>query len=408
MDIAAVTTTGAIYIFQNNGSGGFTLTANSPINTGFSLTGAVAGDFKGHGGAPTDIAAIGPVVNADNFFNVPQSGSVVVILGNGNGTFVQNGGGGYGTQYQGTPNAAGLALTTYVNPAQLAVGSLGSSSYPDIVVADSGETYPTPTGGGVWVLENSQLGNGSFQAAPQQISSTSAQCCASRTAGPSSIALGKIFGSSFLDIAAASSAVGGQFLEVLQNSGTYTFPATPAATFPYGGQVAIADVNHDGAPDVIVLSDIVQVLLNTTGYAGASGILLPWDPSYTAGPVPSLPPAGPQPPLLAVGYLSGSTVPNVVVGDSQPAVDVLLNGGSGGSGTGPSFASYSSIGPIDFGNVNVNSSGTEQLMLTNNGGTAFTIESVTVGGTAYSLANVVCNGNADFPFSSPVNLASGA
>ena len=135
----------------------FHMTANSPINTGFSLTGAVAGDFKGHGGAPTDIAAIGPVVNADNFFNVPQSGSVVVILGNGNGTFVQNGGGGYGTQYQGTPNAAGLALTTYANPAQLAVGSRGSSSYPDIVVADSGETYPTPTGGGVWVLENSQL-----------------------------------------------------------------------------------------------------------------------------------------------------------------------------------------------------------------------------------------------------------
>ena len=342
MDIAAVTATGEIYVFQNNGSGSFTLTANSPIASGFSpLTGAVAGDFKGHGGAPTDIAAIGPVVNADNFFNVPQSGSVVVILGNGNGTFVQNGGGGYGTAYQGTPNAAGLALTTYVNPAQLAVGSLGSSSYPDIVVADSGETYPTSAGGGVWVLENSQLGDGSFHAAPQQISSTSAGCCASRTAGPSSIALGKIFGSSFLDIAAASSAGSGQFLEVLQNSGSYTFPATPAATFPYGGQVAIADVNHDGAPDVVVLSDIVQVLLNTTGYAGASGILLPWDPSYSAGPVPSLPSSGPQPPLLSVGYLSGSTVPNVLTGDSQPAVDVLLNSGSGGSGTGPSMATYS-------------------------------------------------------------------
>ncbi len=130
MDIAAMTTTGAIYIFQNNGSGNFTLTGNSPIVTGFSpLTGAVAGDFTGHGGAPTDIAAIGPVVNANSYFNVPQSGSVVVILGNGNGTFVQNAGV-YGTLYQGTANTAGSALTTFVNPANWRLEALVPASMP--------------------------------------------------------------------------------------------------------------------------------------------------------------------------------------------------------------------------------------------------------------------------------------
>jgi hypothetical protein len=148
-----------------------------------------------------------------------------------------------GTLYQGTANTAGSALTTFVNPAQLAVGSLGSSKYADIVVADSGENYPTSAPGGVWVLENSQLGNGAFNSAPQQISST---------AGMSSVALGKIFGSPFLDIVAASSMGSGQSLEVLQNNGTYTFPITPVASYPYGGQVAIADVNQDGAPDVVV------------------------------------------------------------------------------------------------------------------------------------------------------------
>ena len=414
MDIAAVTTTGAIYIFQNNGSGGFTLTANSPISTGFSLTGAVAGDFKGHGGAPTDIAAIGPVVNANNYFNVPQSGSVVVILGNGNGMFVQNGGGGYGTLYQGTPNAAGLALTTYVNPAQLAVGSLGSSSYPDIVVADSGETYPTPT-------RRRRLGAGELSTGKRIL--------------PGCAAANLVHIGTVLRLANRRAELGGTgqdfwlFLpryrrcfvfrwqvnswRCCEIAGPTTFPVTPAATFPYGGQVAIADVNQDGAPDVVVLSDIVQVLLNTTGYAGASGILQPWDPSYTAGPAPLLPAAGPQPSLLAVGYLSGSSVPNVLVGDSQPAVDILLNSGSGGSGSGPSMASYSisgqlTGGPIDFV-TNVNTATTQQLLLMNTGGAAFTISGISTAGidAAFSVSNIVCPSGADFPFSNPVNLGPG-
>lgn len=386
MDIAAVTTTGEIYIFQNkNGNGSFTEAADSPVVTGFSsLTGAVAGDFAGNG-SPTDIAAIGPVANADNYSGVPQSGSVIVILGSGNGSFVQNGDGGYGTQYQGTENSSASSLTTFVNPAQLAVGSLGSSGYPDIVVADSGQTYPTQAGGGVWVLRNQ--GSGTFSTDPLQVSATSAQCCGSLTAGPSMIALGHLFGTPYFDIVAATTPGSDQFLEVLENNGSYTFPIASTATtiYPFGGELAVADVNHDNAPDVLVFNgDTVQALLNTTNepsVMASSGILLPWDPSWSTGPSPSLTFTGAQPPLFAVGYsASNPAAPNAVAGDAQPAVDVLLNGANG-SGT-----QTLDISPATLPAGIVGQAYSQTLTATGGSGTGYTWD--VFSGTALSAAGL--------------------
>jgi hypothetical protein len=332
MDIAAVTNIGDIYILQNDGDGNFTQAGKSPLETGLqSLAGAVAGDFAGHG-SPTDIAAIGPVANPYNYSGVPQSGSVIVFSGNGDGTFAPF------VEYQGTQNTTASSLTTFVNPAQLAVGSLGSSTYPDIVVADSGEIYATPAGGGVWVLRNQ--GSGTF-GNPQQVSATSATCCGGLTAGPSSIGLGHLFGSPYLDIVAATVPNAAQFLEVLQNSGNYSFPipSTAVSVYPYGGEVALADVNGDNAPDVLLFSgDAVQALLNTSPYPPAfasSGILLPWDPEFTTGPSSITAATSGLPPLFGVGYSANSpTIPDVAAGDAQPAVDLLLNGANG-SGTSP-------------------------------------------------------------------------
>ena len=72
-------------------------------------------------------------------------------------------------------------------------------------------------------------------------------------------------------------------------------------------------------------------------------------------------------------------------------------------------AEYSNTGPIDFGAVDVNSSGTQQLVLTNAGTSPFTISAISFSGssTAFSVTNAVCNGVADFPFSSSVSLGGG-
>jgi len=73
------------------------------------------------------------------------------------------------------------------------------------------------------------------------------------------------------------------------------------------------------------------------------------------------------------------------------------------------LAQYSTIGPINFGAVDVNSSATQQLMLTNQGNSPFTINGISLSGssTAFTVTNVVCNGAGDFPFSSPVSLGGG-
>ena len=65
-------------------------------------------------------------------------------------------------------------------------------------------------------------------------------------------------------------------------------------------------------------------------------------------------------------------------------------------------------GPIDFV-TNVNTTTTQQLILTNTGGAAFTISGISTSeiDPEFSVSNVVCNGVTDFPFSTPVNLGAG-
>ena len=72
-------------------------------------------------------------------------------------------------------------------------------------------------------------------------------------------------------------------------------------------------------------------------------------------------------------------------------------------------AQYSNPGPINFGAIDVNSSGTQQLVLTNTGSSPFTISGISLSGssTAYSVTNTVCNGVVDLPFPSTVSLGGG-
>jgi hypothetical protein len=71
------------------------------------------------------------------------------------------------------------------------------------------------------------------------------------------------------------------------------------------------------------------------------------------------------------------------------------------------FAQYSTIGPINFGSVNVGGNATQQLTLTNTGGASFDVNGISFSGSssAFSLTNAVCNGVTDFPFSATVTLA---
>lgn len=106
-------------------------------------------------------------------------------------------------------------------------------------------------------------------------------------------------------------------LQVLFNTGNGALGAKVAYPMPYQvGCPAVADVNGDGVPDVIVPDPFhVQVMLN----AGA-GVL--------SAPVAFA--AGPSPDAMAVADLNGDGRPDLVVGEMGPSpLSVLLNAGSG-------------------------------------------------------------------------------
>jgi len=76
----------------------------------------------------------------------------------------------------------------------------------------------------------------------------------------------------------------------------------------------------------------------------------------------------------------------------------------------PPFAQYSNIGPIQFGAVNVGSTNTQSLILTNTGSSPFMVNGFSLSNIdpAFTITSVVCNNTSvPPPFSSSVTLAAG-
>ena len=182
-----------------------------------------------------------------------KSGSVVVLLGNGDGTF-----------QPGTAYTSGVAATS------LAVADLNGDGHPDLVVADMG-VWPNTYGAVSVLLGN---GDGTFQPAVTY---------SSGAGGAYSVAVADVNGDGKPDIVVADE--GGKSYEtgvvgVLLGNGDGTFQkavlyssgvgTTPPAWYSTSS-IAIGDVNGDGRPDLVVadqcFSDCsdggVGVLLNS-------------------------------------------------------------------------------------------------------------------------------------------------
>ena len=277
-----------------------------------------------------------------------SNNTVGVLLGNGNGTF--------------------QAATTYGSggsgPVGLAVADVNGDSRPDVLV-----TNQTSNTAGV-LLGN---GNGTFQAATTYATGTN----------PLRIAVADVSGDGRPDLLVInfnnSVGVG---LSVLLGNGNGTFQA--AATYATGGNtpigLAVADVNGDSRPDVLVTnqsSSTAGVLLGngngtfqaaTTYATGGSGStdLVATDVNGDG-----------RPDLLVANQLSGT-------------VGVLLGNGNG---TFQAANTYSSGGnaPFSLAVADVNGDSRPDLLVTN-------ISSSTVG---------VLPGNGNGTFQAVVTYASG-
>jgi hypothetical protein len=256
-----------------------------------------AGEFAGN---------IAPVVVADVNGDgkpdllVPTTGGASVLLGNGDGTF----------------QAAVTYSSGGVNPFSLAVADVNGDGKLDLAVANFSSNN-------VGILLGN--GDGTFQPAVTFSSNTPGGSC------PASVAFGNLDGDGKPDLIVANYCAQNflsQTVGVFLNNGDGTFQA--ATSYTSGGKVTesviVADVNHDGKSDLIVVNfwasdqdlshSTVSVLLGNGD--GSFQDAVPYD----SGGAWAL--------SVAVADVNGDGKPDLAVANSnQGTVGVLLGNGDG-------------------------------------------------------------------------------
>jgi len=278
-------------------------------------------------------------------------GSLNVLLQNPDGTF------------QPTVYASGGIYADSV-----AVVDLNGDGFPDLVVANCGSNsnvncISTSNSGNVAVLLNN--GNGTFKPAVTY---------ALGGYGATSVALADVNGDGKVDLIAAGGCAGGGCMNVLLGNGDGSFNTT-VATYSSGGlsalSVAVADVNGDGHPDVVVAnqcaddtctSSNVGVLLNN-----GSGIFAAAAPYDSGGLFAD---------SVAIGDVNRDGHPDIIVANSSASstvddgnVGVLLGKGDGTFNTAVAYLS-GAFGAASVAVADVNGDGILDLVVANCSGTA--------------------------------------
>jgi len=215
----------------------------------------------------------------------------------------------------------------------IAVADLNGDGKPDLVVANActTSTSPCPGDGSVGVLLNN--GDGTF---------TTAVTYSSGGQQPESVAIADVNGDGKPDLVVANlcanacvTGVTDGSVGVLLGNGDGTFQ--PVVTYDSGGlqafSVAVADMNGDGKPDLVVANGCVPANCGIPGGTGSVAVLMgngdgtfQTAVTYNAGAFAN---------SVAVGDLNGDGKPDVAVLASEgcslcgPQVGVLLNNGDG-------------------------------------------------------------------------------
>jgi hypothetical protein len=226
-------------VLLGNGDGTFTNTGGSFGNGNGTVTSdsIAVGDFNGDGKLD--------LVEACTGLNEQPCNLLLILFGNGDGTFMQS----FGTPLAFFPLA-------FFGSQSMAVGDFNGDGKPDLAVTNSGAN-------GVNVFLNSGGGLSAVFASPATGES------------PSSIAAADFNGDGKLDLAVANSGSNNVTILLGNGDGTFTVAASPATgTAP--NSIAVADFNGDGLPDLAVAnagsSNVTILLGNGDGtFTTASG-----------------------------------------------------------------------------------------------------------------------------------------
>jgi len=294
-------------VLLNNGDGTFREVVTYDTGEGGYAMGIAIADVNGDGKPDLVIA------NCGGCFGYEYPGSVSVLLGNGDGTF--------------------QGAWTYLMwwPSSVAVTDVNGDGRPDIVVATGGYVGEP---GQVGVLLGN--GDGTFQSAGSYDSS-----------GAFSVAVADLNGDGKPDIAVAN--LGSNTAGVLLGNGDGTFQS--AVTYDSGGDypssIAVADVNGDSKPDLLIANvchnspycwnGVVGVLLGNGDGTFQTALI------YDTGAGDDI-----SPQWLAVADVNGDGTPDVIVANVYSGnVSVLLNNTGPHASTTTALAS--SLNPSTYG-----------------------------------------------------------
>ncbi len=370
---------GSVAVLLGNGDGTLQ-TATAYPSGAYGSNSVAVGDINGDGN-PDLVVANQCEADGDYQNTSCANGTAAVLLGNGDGTF----------QPALTYASGGYAALS------VAIADVNGDGKLDLVLTNASAAYTNSSNGLIAVLLGS--GDGTFQAA-----------VAYAPGGylADAIATADVDGDGNLDLvtanecASASNCANGG-VGVLLGNGNGTFRA--AATYTSGGynatSVAVADLNHDGKPDVIVANDCV------TGNNCANGTLgvLMGNGDGTFQPAVSPGSGGYSAQSVAVADVNGDGKPDLVVANlcvtnsscANGLVSVLLGNGDG---TFQPAVSYGSGGQFAFSVAiaDVNGDGKLDLLVANKYVSSSNESSGAVG---------VLLGNGDGTFQTPVTYGSG-